>query len=146
MLQFNAKDSRLTLNGHQYDGLSEDEDAISFDGAVEITTTRRGALGQLFSAQSGEDGGMVVVKLLPTSPSTAFMFSQRNRIQAGEIPNDWNGTFTNERLGISVSIERAVLKTAPTGPAVGKGTARNETFEFEAERLTPNYDGAGFTL
>ena len=143
-VNINIQDNIVTLNGHQVEGWSQDEDALTMPDEVELATVTRGGDGQMFGASTAEIGGPITIKLLPTSPSTKFFLRQVERIRTNSAPNDWSGTVENVVLGYSVSLDGGILVRAPYGHTVGKGAAATRMFTIEFETVSPNYDAALF--
>jgi len=147
MSQINIEAVDLTLNGHLIQGLSDDTDAVTMPD-IELTTVRRGANGELLSFRTGNRGGEVMIKLLPSSPTHAFLQRQVAQINNPDDPARVNGALgINDVLnGIQVSCRRGVLKTAPFGQTYGQGEAANREYTFDFEEIVPQYDNASFAI
>ena len=82
-MNISLQGTTVLLNGHQVSGWSEDTDALTMPDAVELATVRRGATGDMAAFSTGNRGGPVSVKLLPTSPSVAFFMQQAEVMRRG---------------------------------------------------------------
>ena len=133
----------VIINGHNITGWSEDTDALTLPD-IELANVMRGADGKMVASSTGNKGGPVTFKLLPNSLSAQFLEQQVARILRG-AQVVWDGLITNPQSGISVTLQRGVLMTAPVGQTMGKGEAAARTFVFEFETVLPNYDAANFT-
>lgn len=138
MIPMDINQGVFTLNGHVFSGYSDASDCLAFPDAAELATFKKGATGQMVASGTGEKGGKVVLKLMPNSPSVAFMAKLIKQIKNG-IPVVFNGNWVNPVAGEFVSVNGGALLTAPIGTTYGKGEVAEKvyTFEFEAITETP---------
>lgn len=137
-----AASVQLTLNGHTFNGFADGADSIVLP-TITLTNTKIGADGKIQAHSTGTKGGDVSVMLQPTSPSHVFMQKQAALQQNGQ-GTIWRGTLRDAQSGISVSLENGYLKEYTPAGAVGKGDAKDQTYVWTFERITPNMDGANF--
>ena len=142
-LFFSIEHTTVELNGHVCEGWSEDEDAFMVPD-IELANIIRGADGKMLAISLSNRGGEITLKFLPTSRSAAFFAQQAAQIRLGAAVI-FNGQSVNSQTGVSLRMERGVLKQAPMGQTQGKGAAAAREFVFEFESLIPNYDANNFT-
>ena len=139
------QDVTVILNGHTVEGeqtikgWSEDTDALTLPDAFEFASVRRGATGDMAAFSTGDRGGPVTLKLLPTSPSVPFLMNQVARILRDKAEVIWEGSVKHSRSGASVALRRGVLISGPVWYTMGKGEASNLTFTWEFEEIIPNF-------
>ena len=139
-MNISLEGTTVLLNGHHVQGWSEDADALTMPDAVELATVRRGATGDMAAFSSGNRGGAVSIKLLPTSPSVQFFMQQAEVLrQGGSVV--WRGDIQNLQQNISATLTRGVMTAAPRFPNMGMGDVSNYVFTFEFEDIASNYDG-----
>ena len=134
--------SAVIFNGHRVRGWSEDGDVITIPD-VTFAEVVRGADGQLMAQSTADQGGEVVLKLLPISPSCQYFMQQVARILRG-AQIIWNGSIDYSQLGFRAQFSRGVMTMGPVGQTLGKSSAAAREFTFEFESIIPNYDGANF--
>lgn len=141
--QIDVSTSTLNLNNHTFSGWSDDGDALSVPSITGVNV-RRGGDGKTTFFGTGERGGPVVVKLLPTSDSTRFLM---NIVSAQVLGGSFtfNGVIQNNTTGSQTLLSNGKLTVYPLGQTVGKGDAANMEFTFEFESVIPDYSGADFS-
>ena len=108
--------------------------------AVELATVRRGATGDMAAFSTGNRGGAVSIKLLPTSSIGPFLHAAGRSILRRGGAVVWNGSIHNGQQNISATLTRGVMTAAPRFPNMGVGEVANYVFTFEFEDIAPNYD------
>lgn len=147
MSQINIAAVDITLNGHVVEGLSDDADALSMPN-IELFQTRRGARGEMVSFRTGNRGGEIMLKLLPSSRTHVFLQRQVARMNNPSDPArvNWEMEINDEFNGVHVHCRNGVLKTAPYGQTLGQGEAANREYTFEFQTIDPQYDQAEYEL
>ncbi len=138
MTTISLEGTTVELNGHIVQGWSDDSDALMMPDAFELATVRRGATGDMATFSTGDKGGPISIKLLPTSPSLPF-FMQQLAVQLNGGAVVWDGKITNSQSGFGFTLERGVMTAGPLGQTMGRGEVANDTFTFEFERIIPDY-------
>jgi len=142
-IQIDVSSTTLNLNGHDVTGWSDDADALTIPD-IDLANVRRGGDGQMVAHSTGDRGGAVMVKLLPTSDSTRFLMNAVTaQLNGGTVI--WNGIVRNNTTGATILLTRGILQHAPLGQTVGKGDAANMEFTFEFESVIPDYSAADFS-
>jgi len=136
-MDFDLGAMAIWLNGHTFSGWSDDADALSLPN-IDLANVKRGADGKMIAVSTGEKGGPVVMKFLPTSPSVKFMMGML-MAQLNGASVKWNGWIREPNNQIFVTFINGTLQNAPLGPTIGKGEAKNFEFTWEFERVTPDY-------
>lgn len=136
----------VTLNDrHTIAGWSQDTDALMLPDSFEALGTKRGADGMMEVTRTGAKGGPVTVKLLVTSPSCTYLFTQAARQMTENLVIKWKMDIEDAVNGWEVHGVEGVLMTHPLGPTIGQGEAASREFVFDFERLTPDFSRADFT-
>lgn len=133
--------TNVRINGHEVTGWSEDSDALMVPDSFEFFTIRRGANGDMVALRNGARGGVVTIKLLPSSPSTVFFLQQAAALLRGAY-TVFNGSIADSNLAYNIILRNGVLMTAPLGYTYGQGEVSNREFTFEFERFEMNMDNA----
>ena len=140
--QFNANEIIVRLNGHTFVGFADEDDAIDLP-EIELAEIVRGMDGTMYSTSTGNKGGEVMLKFLPSSPSVVFMQNQAVAIQRGAVVN-WNGEIRNIRQNYAVRLEGGVLTKYPAGHTMGKANVESMIYTWEFELIKPDYSAALF--
>lgn len=117
------------LNKHLFTGWSDAEDALGMPGDIELSIEKVGADGLAVGQGTGNKGGEVTLKLMPNSPSVAFMSNLIKRQQQG-IPIVYNGSWTHGVSGEKVYLKGGFLKRGPKGTIMGKGNVGEKVYVF----------------
>ena len=140
MASIDATNTSVVLNGHTCTGFSEDTDAVTLP-EIELGTVTRGANGDMVGHSSGNRGGEVKLKFLPTSRTHFFLQRQMQRQMAGQEVR-WDGSIEYRTTNASVRLENGRMTMGQSGTTVGKGAASSVVYTFEFEELVSNFDGA----
>lgn len=116
----------LTLNAHRFSGLADDDQPIELPD-IETMITYRGRDGGAYFMDTMMRGGPLMLRLLPTSPSTMFLLECVNRLQLGALIA-WNGEVHDRRFG-RLELTNGVLTRYR--PFITPGQNYEVTFEFE---------------
>lgn len=127
------------LNGHRFQGWSDDKPPIDFP-KIELKETKRGADGVLYATDTGIRGGEVTVKLFPTSVSTQRVLKWRAEAQRDRALV-FNGSFVNPDTNSSSRMKNGYLKSSDGESVPGKTFMA--TFEFE--QIIPSADSGTFS-
>ena len=141
---FSLQDVTVILNGHPVEGWSEDTDALTLPDAFEFASVRRGATGDMAAFSTGDRGGPVSLKLLPSSPSVPFLMNQVTRILVERAEVIWDGSVKHIKTGASVTLKRGVLVSGPLWYTMGKGEVGNLTFNWEFQEIIPDFAKVNF--
>ena len=136
-MDFDLGANIFNLNGHDFGGWSEDGDALAFP-TVDIANIKRGATGKQVATSTGDKGGPVIGKFLPTSKSVKFMQNIITTIQNGAVIK-WNGFYKDPINQIYVTLTNGTLQNVPLGPTIGKGETANMIYTWEFELVVPDY-------
>lgn len=130
MSQYRSLDlSSVILSGITLTGWSDAEDALTLPDAMELSVFKKGADGLLVAGRTGEKGGEVTFKFNANSPSVQTL---SNIVLA--LKNGASVTFSgiiNFSDGSIVTLDKGILKTAPNGYTLGKGTPKDMVYVFE---------------
>lgn len=134
----------VTLNETTITGFSDDTDALGLPATIDIATVKRGADGKMTGMSTGDKGGPVVFKLLPTSDSNKF-FSLMAEQQKNGAAVVFNGRIENSLNGSSIDLVNGLLTSYTPLPSVGKGSVANPNYTIEFERLDGHMTSANFS-
>ncbi len=129
---------KLILNGHIVRGFADVERPVEIP-IVQNITHKYGKDGALLATRTNMQGGEILIHLLPTSVSVKFFLRQIRLLFNGSTIN-WKGSYTDSRLGTSITMKGGYLLEAPPG-AEPEG---NFDIKFVFEQILPAYDGAKF--
>ena len=129
----------LIINGERVTGLSDDDPPVEFD-RIPLSEIKWGQDGTMYVHGTARKGGMMTVKLLPTSEWAKKFQRWTAQVQAGSRL-DFTGRYGDNELGLGVSLDGGKITEIP--PSV----VPNQTFEVSLafERITPNADAAVVT-
>ena len=127
--------------GHTIEGWSDADDALMLPDKVPVAVAKFGADGHMATFSTGQRGGPVMFKLLPTSPTTAYLYDHLNRQREGAEAAVWNCQ-ASHTSGASISMEGGILTDGPLGPRIGSGNIADEEFEITFQRIYTDYTGA----
>ena len=132
--------STLTLNNTVITGFSDDTDALAIPD-VDIAVVKRGADGRMTATSTGNKGGPVTIKLLPTSKSVPFLSSLSEQQKNGSRVVI-SGSVVDHQNGSSVSLSNGSIATYTPFSPRGKGEVGNMNYIIEFERVDGNYESA----
>ena len=135
--------TKLTLNGVTISGFSDDSEALMID-TVEIGAVKYGADGVMTATTTGNKGGKLTVKLMPTSESVKFLNAVATAQQAG-IRIVFNGGIVNIDNGASVALSVGVMTNYPPMASLGKGEFGDMTYEFQFQNIISIMEAADFS-
>jgi hypothetical protein len=127
--------------GHTIEGWSDADDALMLPDKIPVATAKFGADGHMAVYSTGQRGGPVMYKLLPTSRTTAFLYDHLNRQREGEAASVWNCTASHDS-GAKIQMEGGILTDGPLGPRIGAGNIADEEFEITYQRIYTDYTSA----
>ena len=136
--ELSHRQCELILNAHRFTGFSDDDPPVDFP-AIDLTKIQYGQDGTLYATDTGRQGGEMMVKLAPSSPSAQRIARWFRERQQG-ARRTFSGTYGDPGLGYSLTLEGGKLVSAP--PIVVPGQTYEAKFSFE--RLIPQMDGAQF--
>ena len=138
MADYSVHDWTITMLGVPVDGLSDDNDAVTFPQDRELTTHRVGAKGDVaFFSSPHRKTGPLMIKLMPDSPSAKMIGLQiENWLSGGEV--NWDSSAYNRRTHLRVSMTNGRPQKAPVSPNIGPEPA-NLTFEFFYQDMKPDW-------
>lgn len=139
-IDVSISNTTVVVNGHTVSGWSEDTDALLLPDLT-IANIKRGGDGRMTSSGTGDQGGPVTFKLLPTSPSTQFFMNLGTTQRSGGSV-EFNGTVRYNDTGIVVELNRGIMTQLPSGQTVGKGSSATQMFIIEFESVVPDYSAA----
>jgi len=137
--QLSTRSSILILNGVRITGFSDDDNPVEFSES-ELATVKFGQDGTMYSNATGNQGGEMTVKLLPSSPSAKWLMRHAARIKAGAVIY-WNGSYGDPTLNYKVTLRGGVMTKPPN--AIVPGT--DPAFMFTFEEIVPDFDTARFS-
>lgn len=135
MINMDITQGAATLNGHLISGWSDSSDCLGFPDGIELAAFKKGADGKMISTGTGDKGGPVTIKVLPNSPTAAFM-AKLIKQQENKIPVQYSLTWVNPVVGEFVTCAGGALITAPKGTVYGKGEVGEKVYVFEFEEIT----------
>ena len=138
------EDTTVTLNNTVLTGFSDDTDALGLPTELEIAAVKRGADGRMTATSTGNKGGPIVFKMLPTSLSVPFLSSLAEQQKNGSRVV-FAGSIVNHQTGASASLVNGTLTSYPPFPAIGKGEVSNMNYTIEFERIDGNFTSANFS-
>ena len=132
------------LNGIPITGWSEDADCLQFPGEATYANYRKGADGLVaFFASSERRGGLIVVKLLPTSPAIKPLFQQAEIWRQGRTVV-WEGTGVDRDSNAEAQLLRGQLTKTRKFWTYGDDEVANWQFEFMFTDIIGNLDKVAF--
>lgn len=129
------------INGVEFGGWSDGNDTVQFP-EIEGLTARTGADSKKEFIATGERGGEMVFRFLPTSPTVKTLDSWAARAQAGQHQR-YDGTFIDADGSYS-TLSNGGLTKWPSGNSQGKGSAEVMMYTFNFEQIVRNSEGANF--
>ena len=129
------------INGVEFGGWGDGNDSIQFP-EIEGITARTGADGKKEFIATGERGGEVVFRFLPTSPTVRQIDSWAARAQEGDHQR-YDGTFIDED-GSTSTLRNGGLTKWPSGNSQGKGSAELMMYTFNFEQIVRNSESASY--
>ena len=134
MADYSIYDWAVTILGVPVEGLSDDNDAVSFPQDRELTTYRVGATGDVaYFGSPARRGGLFMLKLIPDSPTVKLISLQIARSlatpEAAGAVVVWDATASNRRTNLTVTMTNGRPTKAPVSPNIGP-VPDNVTFEF----------------
>ena len=140
----NVKDlSQCTcrINGVELGGWGDGGDSVQFP-EIEGLTARTGADSKKEFIATGERGGELVFRFLPTSPSVIQLDSWAAQAQSGDHQR-YDGTFIDSD-GTSSTMRNGGLTKWPSGNSQGKGSAELMMYTFNFEQIVRDSESAQF--
>ena len=128
----------LRLNGHTFRGFADTDRPVELPNVV-LATHKFGKDGSLLATATNQQGGEVMLHLLPTSISCKFMIRQMAKIHNGSRIV-WRGSYTDSELGTSLVFRGGVLLEAMPGTE----PENQYDCKFVFEQIIGQYDGAKF--
>ena len=143
MTTFNPTNCTLIIDGHEFQGLADDN-SVEMPMEQELVTSATGADGRHMRTATAERGGEVKVHLWYASESSLYWEKKMvERFQeGGEAPPPLSGTFQDHDSGRSYSLEEGEILRGPWGVTYSKGSVAVRVFTFDFESITPQIDGA----
>ena len=120
------------------EGFAGVSDAIKFDESQEIVTYREGMDGYLFFAQTGRKGGVVTIKMLPSSPKLNFLFTN-SELQKSGMNISWAGELVLVSQKISAKLNKGMMLTSPTFATIGMNNIDDYQFSFYFTEILASY-------
>ena len=138
--QIDHRSYSLKLNGVQITGLADEDPPVQLP-VIDLNDPTFGKDGLMYPQGTSMQGGDVIVKLAPTSPSTARLLNWVTSIMNGERLRFY-GEFGEAGSGTKTwtEMEGGVLKSSP--PGIMPGQTAEFTFTFE--KLIPHFENADF--
>ena len=133
----------LRLNGHRFNGWAEDDPPYEWEieDAVEF---KEGQDGGLYGVSMPRLGGVLRLKLAPTSPSTQWCIQQeqlrKNALKQRTRLRTYAGTFADPVQGISYGLSGGAILMFP--PTLVAGLTYEPAIRFE--EITSEVDGGIF--
>ena len=132
------------INGHRFQGISDDERPYEFPSDQELVEVKMGVDGGVYGMTKPHFGGPFKIKLEPTSPSVQWCIQQRRlfdrAIEEGTPHVYYSGSYRDIAQGRSAVLSGGFLLTA--NQMAEQGQIYEITFQFE--KIVPNVDGAQF--
>ena len=134
----------MVLSGHRVTGYAEEDRPIEFEDGTDRTTIQMGKDGGSYGVSESMFGGKIMVRLAPTSPTTAWFITRNEEKKQAQINNQpervYDGSYTDSVQGRSVVLSGGTLIDCPDMSEPG------QTFEVGIffERIAGNVDGAVF--
>ena len=135
---FSIEHTTVTINGHVCEGWADDGEAIAFP-EIDLIEDSVGPDGLLVVSSTGERGGEMMFKFQANSVSVAFFGVQLTRALRGG-PVIFSGTIVNNQSGVTTRLEGGVMKNAPMGQSLGKGTPKQQEYTIRFQSILTNYD------
>ena len=129
------------VNGHRMSGFADVERPIQYPDDVELFVITYGADGGMYARDLPRFGGMIIYRMLPTSPSTGWAIGERAKkdfaTRRGTRHTFYEGVEVEMPFGLAMSLQGGLLKRCAQRPEAG-----NPVFEFviEYELIVPNID------
>lgn len=145
-MAFSPEDLQFTLNGHVFEGWSDDSDFFMLTQNNAHTVTRIGGDGRRMRVSNPSRKGTVATcKLMPDSPSVRFMQQQVEASRTG-APTIFEGSAVNQgEYGGSVSLSDGVLVEAPDWWTFGSGDVANMVYTFDFGEVAGQWDGVNLS-
>jgi hypothetical protein len=121
------------------EGFAGVSDAIKFDESQEIVTYREGMDGYLFFAQTGRQGGVVTIKMLPSSPKLGFLFTNA-QLQKSGMNISWAGKLVLVSQKINAVLDKGMMLTYPTFATIGMNNIDDYQFSFYFAVINSTFD------
>ena len=131
------------LNGHRFVGWAEDDPPYEFE-YEDASELKRGQDGGLYGMSMPSFGGILTIKLQPSSPTTQWCIQQeqirKNLMKSKAQDRIYRGTISDPAVGITAELSGGIIVQLPAWP-IG-----NQTYEgrFDFEEITSQVDGGTF--
>ena len=145
MADYSIYDWSVKILGSTYtvEGLSDDNDCVSFPQDREETKFRVGATGDVvFFGSPLQRGGLFMIKLVPDSPTVKVIALQIARSRTTKAATgayvNWDASAYNRRTKLRVTMTNGRVTKAPVSPNSGPEPA-NLTFEWMYQDIEPDW-------
>ena len=142
--------TEVQLNGTKIEGWADGE-CLTMPQEQEIAKIRRGADGLKARFATGELGGMVVISLMPNSPSAvdvnnmfqeARMAGTGANVDGGDAPEVFELTVNYNDIGVSTTCREGNFLKGPAGISGGDGDFGNLKWTMEFEDIETDTSGS----
>ena len=133
---------RIEVLGHRITGFADEDRPAEYPTGVDLWNVTRGRDGSMHASSTAMIGGLIIVRVRPTSPTAVWAVQQyelyRQAELAGTEHREYDWYDSQPSLGWSVRAQGGVLQRAPA--ALEPRATVEIAWEFEL--IIPNYDGA----